>query len=311
MKKKFVLFALIIAIVSVICSLGAVSAFADEEPASPAPTYDYTVTVSGSDTITKGASATYTITLKKGDNVVSGQYVNEDDDVVNYIYRATLTKGGNAVETAEALTVSGNTVTVNTAKLSAGDYALSVTAYKGTTQVSAKSTALAVTVAKAKANYTTWIFLAVAALLIVGIFVYSSRSNKKRQRQAQSVADSLALGDKVKTIGGVCGVVVEINHDENTFVLESGTEGHKTYTKFDKAAVYQTAKPNQSFEQAAQERANAPVKEKHSHSKKDDKTTDENVTEENVTEEKTAEETPVENAPAEETKPEADGKDKE
>ena len=42
------------------------------------------------------------------------------------------------------------------------------------------------------------------------------------------------------TIGGVCGVVVEVC-DDNTFVLETGTEkSGKSYIKFDKQAIYQT-----------------------------------------------------------------------
>ena len=48
-------------------------------------------------------------------------------------------------------------------------------------------------------------------------------------------------GNKVKTIGGICGVVVEVCPEDNTFVLETGTEASgKSYIKFDKQAVYQT-----------------------------------------------------------------------
>lgn len=53
--------------------------------------------------------------------------------------------------------------------------------------------------------------------------------------------DAIKPGNKVKTIGGICGVVVEVNAEENTFVLETGTEASgKSYIKFDKQAVYQT-----------------------------------------------------------------------
>ena len=45
----------------------------------------------------------------------------------------------------------------------------------------------------------------------------------------------------MKTVGGVCGIVVEINDDDNTFVLETGNEVNgKSYLRFDKAAIYQT-----------------------------------------------------------------------
>ena len=48
-------------------------------------------------------------------------------------------------------------------------------------------------------------------------------------------------GNKVKTIGGICGIVVEVDNEENTFVLETGTElSGKSYIKFDRQAIYQT-----------------------------------------------------------------------
>jgi hypothetical protein len=45
----------------------------------------------------------------------------------------------------------------------------------------------------------------------------------------------------VKTIGGICGTVVEVCKEDNTFVLETGSEkSGKSYLRFDKQAVYQS-----------------------------------------------------------------------
>ena len=53
--------------------------------------------------------------------------------------------------------------------------------------------------------------------------------------------NAIQPGHKVKTIGGICGVVVEVCPEDNTFVLETGTEASgKSYIKFDKQAVYQS-----------------------------------------------------------------------
>ena len=87
-----------------------------------------------------------------------------------------------------------------------------------------------------------------SALLIIGVvvvivlfMVYNSRTTKKRQQETQNRLDAIRPGNKVKTIGGICGVVVEVNPEDNTFVLETGTEASgKSYLKFDKQAVYQT-----------------------------------------------------------------------
>lgn len=55
------------------------------------------------------------------------------------------------------------------------------------------------------------------------------------------MVSSLKIGDRVKTIGGICGFVSAINDAENTFVLETGSDDNKSYVKFDKGAIYQTA----------------------------------------------------------------------
>ena len=86
---------------------------------------------------------------------------------------------------------------------------------------------------------TIFIVLIVAAF--VAMMIFNSRSQKKRQQESQKMLDAIKPGSKVKTIGGICGVVVEVNAEENTFVLETGTEASgKSYIKFDKQAVYQT-----------------------------------------------------------------------
>ena len=82
--------------------------------------------------------------------------------------------------------------------------------------------------------------VAVVALLVVWM-VYSNRSQKKRQQERLDTLSAIKPGNKVKTIGGICGVVVEVCPEDNTFVLETGTEASgKSYIKFDKDAVYQT-----------------------------------------------------------------------
>ena len=90
-------------------------------------------------------------------------------------------------------------------------------------------------------DWMTWVFLGVAVLLIVGMFFFNGRTQNKRQQEMQETLDALKPGCKVKTIGGICGVVVEVDRAENTFVLETGNEANgKSYMKFDMIAIYQT-----------------------------------------------------------------------
>ncbi len=129
-------------------------------------------------------------------------------------------------------------------------------------------------------NWSSYALLGGMLALLIGFFIYSSVSNKKKQKKAVETAKALKAGDKVKTIGGICGVVSSVDDAENTFILETGDGTHKTYTKFDKAAIYQTApakeetpkqevverkvvkKGGKAVEEKAEEKAEEKVEEK-------------------------------------------------
>ncbi len=83
-----------------------------------------------------------------------------------------------------------------------------------------------------------WVFVIGAAVVL---WFFSKRSQQKREEEINKTLDAIQPGNKVKTIGGICGVVVEVCPEDNTFILETGSENSgKSYIKFDKKAVYQT-----------------------------------------------------------------------
>jgi preprotein translocase subunit YajC len=93
----------------------------------------------------------------------------------------------------------------------------------------------------ANSNYMTFIMLGILVVAIVVMFIVSSKRNKKRQEEAENLINAVKPGNKVKTIGGICGIVVEVDDEENTFVLETGSEASgKCFLKFDRQAIYQT-----------------------------------------------------------------------
>lgn len=119
---------------------------------------------------------------------------------------------------------------------------------------------------------STYIILGVLVVAIIVMFVFSSRRRKKQEEDAKSLIDAVKPGNKVKTIGGICGIVVEVDTEENTFVLETGTEqSGKSFIKFDRQAIYQTdavveEKPEQVNEEKSEETVEtvepvAPVEE--------------------------------------------------
>ena len=89
--------------------------------------------------------------------------------------------------------------------------------------------------------WSQWIVIGVIAAAFIVIFILNSRSQKKRQKEMNETLNAVKPGCKVKTIGGICGIVVEVCPEDNTFVLETGSEASgKCYLKFDKQAIYQT-----------------------------------------------------------------------
>ncbi len=86
-----------------------------------------------------------------------------------------------------------------------------------------------------------YVFLGIIVVALIAMIVVNSRRNKKRQQEAENLINAVRPGNKVKTIGGICGIVVEVDDAENTFVLETGSETTgKHFIKFDKQAIYQT-----------------------------------------------------------------------
>lgn len=90
-------------------------------------------------------------------------------------------------------------------------------------------------------NWPMILIIAVMVIAVVLLYVFGSRKRKKQEKDAQDLINAVKPGNKVKTIGGICGIVVEVDNEENTFVLETGTETTgKSYMKFDRQAIYQT-----------------------------------------------------------------------
>lgn len=86
-----------------------------------------------------------------------------------------------------------------------------------------------------------YILFGILLVVFVGFFIWSTMKSRKRQKEEQDKIAALKVGDKVKTIGGICGIVVGFNDEENTFILETGEGENVSQIKFDKGAIYQTS----------------------------------------------------------------------
>ncbi|AUB54228.1 MULTISPECIES: preprotein translocase subunit YajC [Enterococcus] len=73
---------------------------------------------------------------------------------------------------------------------------------------------------------------------LLGMWFFMSRTQKKQQQERQNLLDSMKAGDEVVTIGGLHGVVSEIDETNRTVVLDC--EG--IFLEYDRAAI-KTVKP--------------------------------------------------------------------
>lgn len=86
----------------------------------------------------------------------------------------------------------------------------------------------------------TYVLLGVVIVLFVCWFIFSGRKNKQRQKEYVEQLDAIRPGHKVKTAGGICGIVAEVC-DDNTVIIETGSEATgKSYIKMDKELIAQT-----------------------------------------------------------------------
>ncbi len=89
-------------------------------------------------------------------------------------------------------------------------------------------------------KYLFPILIVVLILLLVVWFFFSGRKNKQRQKEYTEQLEAIRPGHKVKSVGGICGIVVEVC-DDNTVVIETGTDASgKSYLKLDKECIAQT-----------------------------------------------------------------------
>ena len=119
----------------------------------------------------------------------------------------------------------------------------------------------------------TIVMIVIVVLLLVALIVLPMITNKKRQKQVQELHNSIAVGDTVKTVGGIVGKIIainDVNAVDKEFVLETGVDGSKATMVFDFNAIYQVmskatkpAPAEKPVEVAVEEKtADAAVEEK-------------------------------------------------
>ena len=104
--------------------------------------------------------------------------------------------------------------------------------------------------------WVMWVVLGVIVVLLFAWFFFSGRKNKQKQTEYVEQLDAIAPGNKVKTAGGICGIVTEVC-DDNTVIIKTGSEeSGYSFVKMEKELIAQTdAKgPTQIAREEAEEK---------------------------------------------------------
>lgn len=89
-------------------------------------------------------------------------------------------------------------------------------------------------------QWIMWVILGVVVVLLFAWFFFSGRKNKQKQKEYVEQLDAIAPGNKVKTAGGICGIVTEVC-DDNTVIIKTGSEDSGySFIKMEKELIAQT-----------------------------------------------------------------------
>lgn len=81
-------------------------------------------------------------------------------------------------------------------------------------------------------------FVGWIVILFLLMYFMMIRPQKKQQKEMQKMIAALEVGDKIVTIGGICGKVVKIKDDNIWIVTGKNTdEAEKCCIKFERSAI--------------------------------------------------------------------------
>ena len=72
-------------------------------------------------------------------------------------------------------------------------------------------------------------------LIFVALYFIILRPQKKKQKEEEALRSSIEIGDDVTTIGGIVGRIIAVRDEDETIVIETGSD--KTRIRFKKWAI--------------------------------------------------------------------------
>lgn len=95
-------------------------------------------------------------------------------------------------------------------------------------------------------NPWQWVFtIGIWVVVIAAAYFLFIRPQKKRQKAEDELRSSIEIGDDVTTIGGIVGRVISVRDDDETIIIETGSD--KTRMRFKKWAIASVDTPEKQI----------------------------------------------------------------
>ena len=81
-------------------------------------------------------------------------------------------------------------------------------------------------------------------VVVIGVmFYFMTQPQKKERKRIEAMLSDLAIGDSVMTTSGFYGMVIDINEEQGTVIVEFGSDRH-CRIPMNKSAIAQVEKPD-------------------------------------------------------------------
>ncbi len=95
----------------------------------------------------------------------------------------------------------------------------------------------------AAGNNSGMSFIVMMVVIFAIMWFFMIRPQQKKQKEVQNFRNSIEIGSRVVTAGGIHGVVKQIVEDDNTLMVEVA---HDVKIKIDRNSVYASAPGNET-----------------------------------------------------------------
>ena len=111
-----------------------------------------------------------------------------------------------------------------------------------------------------QANPWQWVLtIGIWVVVIAAAYFLFIRPQKKRQKAEEELRNSIEIGDDITTIGGIVGRVIAVKEDDETVVIETGSD--KTRMRFKKWAIASVDTPEKQPKKETKDDKKADKKE--------------------------------------------------